>query len=51
MAPPHSHINIRDFDSPKELADYLLYLDKNDTAYLSYFWWKDHYRAKEAGHG
>lgn len=43
IAPPHSFINALDYDSPKALADFLLRLDKNDTEYLSYFWWKDHY--------
>ena len=31
-----------DFKSPKELGEYLLYLDKNKTAYNSYFKWKKH---------
>ena len=29
-----------DFYSPKHLADYLNYLDQNQTAYNSYFKWK-----------
>ena len=45
-APPHSHIDIRDFKSPKHLADYLLYLDKNDTVYMSYFNWRKDYEVK-----
>eukprot|EP00095_Tigriopus_kingsejongensis_P002490 maker-scaffold64_size435223-snap-gene-2.27 protein:Tk02490 transcript:maker-scaffold64_size435223-snap-gene-2.27-mRNA-1 annotation:"predicted protein" len=44
MAPPHSHLNVKDFKSPQALAKYLKYLDGNDEAYLSYFWWKDHYQ-------
>jgi alpha-1,3-fucosyltransferase len=43
IAPPHSFINILDYDSPKALADVLHRLDKNATEYLSYLWWKDHY--------
>ena len=43
IAPPHSFVNVDDFGSPKELAEYLAYLDSNPAAYLSYFWWKDHY--------
>ena len=31
-----------DFKSPKHLADYLIYLDKNKTAYNNYFKWKKH---------
>ncbi|KAA0197302.1 hypothetical protein HAZT_HAZT006526 [Hyalella azteca] len=36
-APPHSFINVFDFPSVRHLADYLIYLDKNDTAYNEYF--------------
>ena len=48
IAPPHSYIDVRDFKSPKHLADYLLYLDKNHTAYMSYFKWKEHYDVKHS---
>ncbi|CAB4054470.1 FUT-1 [Lepeophtheirus salmonis] len=46
ISPPHSFINVRDFKSPKDLAEYLTYLDKNDTAYAEYFQWKlyGHYK-------
>ncbi len=30
--PPQSYINVDDFRSIKELAAYLMYLDRNDTA-------------------
>lgn len=40
FAPPHSTIDANKFNSPKELADYLHYLDNNDTAYNEYFQWK-----------
>ncbi|BFZ05173.1 hypothetical protein BsWGS_08211 [Bradybaena similaris] len=39
-APPHSYIHVDDFESPKELADYLHKLDKNDDLYNEYFQWK-----------
>ncbi|GIX93846.1 glycoprotein 3-alpha-L-fucosyltransferase A [Caerostris extrusa] len=39
-APPHSYIHVDDFSSPKELAEYLTVLDKNDTLYNEYFRWK-----------
>ena len=41
---PGSFINAADFDSVKDLADYLKYLDKNDTAYNQYFQWKTKYK-------
>uniref|UniRef100_A0A5K3F7Q6 Fucosyltransferase n=1 Tax=Mesocestoides corti TaxID=53468 RepID=A0A5K3F7Q6_MESCO len=40
--PPHSYINVDDFKSIRNLTDYLLYLDRNDTAYAEYFAWKEH---------
>ena len=43
IAPPHSYINAMDY-TPKQLAEYLLKLDKNDSLYAEYFWWKPHYR-------
>ena len=47
LAPPHSYIDALDY-SPQELADYLIKLNRNDTLYNEYFWWKGHYRV-EAG--
>jgi hypothetical protein len=38
--PKSGFINVKDFKGPKELADYLLYLVSNSTAYNSYFSWK-----------
>jgi len=40
FAPEHSYINIKDFKSVKELADYIKYLDENDEEYKKYFAWK-----------
>jgi hypothetical protein len=43
-SPPKSFIHIDDFASPAKLANYLLYLNSNDTAYEEYLLWKlDHY--------
>ena len=39
-APKSSYINVLDFETPKSLSDYLLYLESNKTAYNSYFKWK-----------
>ncbi len=43
FAPPHSFINAADYPTVRDLADYLKLLDKNDTLYNEYFWWKKHY--------
>ena len=43
-APPNSYINIADFKSPKELAEYLNLLAKNDALYSKYFEWKKNYQ-------
>ena len=39
LAPTKSFIHYEDFDSPASLASYLMYLNKNDTAYREYFSW------------
>lgn len=39
-APPKSYIHVDEFESPKELADYLHKLDKDDDLYNEYFRWK-----------
>ncbi|CAG5134563.1 unnamed protein product [Candidula unifasciata] len=39
-APPHSYIHVDEFESPRELAEYLLKLDKHDALYNEYFQWK-----------
>ena len=44
IAIPGSYIDVRDFSSIQALADYLLYLDKNNTAYNEYFHWKTKYQ-------
>ena len=38
--PKSGYINVFDYKTPKDLADYLLYLSNNSTAYNSYFKWK-----------
>lgn len=46
ILPPHSYINVDDYKSIRELTDYVLYLDKNHTAYAAYFAWKEHGRIR-----
>ena len=43
IAPPHSYINVEDFNSTKHLADYLTILINDDAKFASYFWWREHY--------
>ena len=47
MLPPHSFIDVRDYESPKELADYLTMLSKNCTLYNEYFRWRKTYTCKD----
>ena len=44
---PGSYINILDFPNVKPLADYLLFLDKNDIAYKEYKKWRSIYTTFE----
>lgn len=43
LAPPHSTIDVSDFENVESLADYLKFLVKNTDAYLKYFEWKKSY--------
>ena len=47
LLPPHSYIDVRDFRSPRYLAEYLNELDSNNTRYMEYFEWKKSYVARE----
>nr|CAD2181011.1 unnamed protein product [Meloidogyne enterolobii] len=42
--PDNVYIAVDDFNTVEELAEYLLYLQKNKTAYLKYFDWTKTYR-------
>ena len=44
FAPKKSFINALEYESPKELANYLLELQKNHGEYVSHFWWKPYYK-------
>nr|CAH0099095.1 unnamed protein product [Daphnia galeata] len=46
IAPPHSFINAAKFENMRKLADYLILLDKNDTLYNEYFWWKPFFESR-----
>ena len=45
FVPPHSFIDVRDFSSPQQLAEYLYMLDSRDDLYLEYFEWKRTYKS------
>ena len=48
IAPKHSFINAAKFENMKQLADYLILLDKNDKLYNEYFWWKPHFEVRNS---
>lgn len=48
LAPPHSFINAAKFKTMKELADYMMLLDRNDAMYNTYFWWKPHFQVRDS---
>lgn len=48
LAPPHSVINVEDFQDVKSLANYLKMLEHDHEEYLSYFEWKKHYRIQKS---
>ena len=41
VAPPNSVIDVRNYKSPKHLAEYLHRLDRNDDLYMEHFRWKE----------
>ncbi|XP_046545592.1 LOW QUALITY PROTEIN: alpha-(1,3)-fucosyltransferase C-like [Haliotis rubra] len=43
VAPPHSYINVLEYQSTEELAGYIKYLDQNDEAYNEYLEWTREY--------
>lgn len=46
QAPPHSYINVNDFDTVEDLVSYLTYLIDNPKEYIKYFWWTKYYRVR-----
>lgn len=44
LCPPKSFIHVEDFESPKDLAQYLTDLNADDVAYNAFFEWKKEYK-------
>jgi len=47
VLPPRSYIDVRDFSSPKELADHLYKVTSNKTLFDEYHLWRQTYQVKE----
>lgn len=50
-APKMSYISVEDYKSPKDLADYLTYLDKNPQEYKKYLTWRSDYETGACTNG
>ncbi|XP_034718958.1 4-galactosyl-N-acetylglucosaminide 3-alpha-L-fucosyltransferase 9-like [Etheostoma cragini] len=46
FVPADSFIHVNDFSSAKELAEKLVYLDKNNSEYIRYFNWTSRFKVK-----
>ena len=49
VSPPHSFLHVDNFTSPKHLADFVKYLDRNDTAYNQFHSWRLNYGQSNVG--
>ncbi|XP_035825222.1 alpha-(1,3)-fucosyltransferase C [Aplysia californica] len=45
VAPPNSFMDVRDFRSVRDLADYMKEVDSNPSLYNQHLWWTQYYRA------
>jgi alpha-1,3-fucosyltransferase len=45
FAPPHTYIDVNDFENTEKLAMHLKFLMNNPVEYVKYFWWLDYYLA------
>jgi alpha-1,3-fucosyltransferase len=46
IAPPHSYINVLEYETLDELVAYIQKVNTNHSLYLSYFWWRDYYQVR-----
>lgn len=42
--PPKSYIDVNNFETAGDLAEYLMFLEKHPLEYVKYFWWRKHYK-------
>ena len=49
LAPPNSFLHVDNFTSPRHLAGYISYLDRNDSAYNAYHDWRKDYQVGGTG--
>ncbi|KAK7788582.1 hypothetical protein R5R35_013315 [Gryllus longicercus] len=47
IVPPHSYIDARDFETPRDLARYLQFLARRPEELEKFWWWKRHYRVNQ----
>lgn len=50
VAPPHSFIHTDEFPTFDDLANHLIYLSQNPSAYTEYLWWHDLYNVQIFNH-
>lgn len=43
IAPKNSYIDLKEFETLKDLVNYMLRVSSDPALYASYFWWKHHY--------
>lgn len=44
ILPPHSYIHVEEFASPRDLANYLLYLNTTPSELYTYYQWKGYFQ-------
>eukprot|EP00092_Neocalanus_flemingeri_P045591 GFUD01051004.1.p1 GENE.GFUD01051004.1~~GFUD01051004.1.p1 ORF type:complete len:409 (-),score=78.35 GFUD01051004.1:23-1249(-) len=49
LAPPHSHLNVMEYRSVRDLVEEMKRIAADDALFASFFWWKDYYRFEGSG--
>ncbi|KAF2883562.1 hypothetical protein ILUMI_22626 [Ignelater luminosus] len=44
ILPPHSYIHVNDYENPKDLADYIIYLNNTPSELEKYLEWRNHFK-------